>query len=103
MLLKCSKQETETILIARFGMLECGFNFKGTQSETCATCNDIDNENHRLNHCERFRAFNLFNSRDEVNFKKIYTSNIEDIRSMLGKLSKVWNTFKGVGSMIEQS
>ena len=31
---KCSKQETKSIIIARFGVLECGWNFKGTMSET---------------------------------------------------------------------
>ena len=37
-ILSCNKQETKTMLIARFGMLECGKNFKGSLREVCSTC-----------------------------------------------------------------
>ena len=37
-LLKCNRTETKAIMIARFRMLECGKNFKGTQSAICSVC-----------------------------------------------------------------
>jgi hypothetical protein len=42
-ILKSSKQESRTILIARYGMLECGRNFKNSIKEFC----ECDDENHR--------------------------------------------------------
>ena len=44
--LKCTKHEAKALLIARFGMLECGKNFKGTMRETCDVCKVNDDENH---------------------------------------------------------
>ena len=38
-LLKCTKQEAKTMMIARFGLLDSGKNFKGSRSEMCDTCN----------------------------------------------------------------
>ena len=46
---KLSKQDTKTLMIARYGMLKCGKNFKGTISKMCSTCNCPDDEEHRLN------------------------------------------------------
>ena len=43
-----TKQETKTILMARFGMLVCGANYEGTESLQCTTCNLLDNEDHRF-------------------------------------------------------
>ena len=48
-ILNLSKHETKTLVIARFGMLECGHNFKGTLKETCDQCHCLDDETHRLN------------------------------------------------------
>ena len=46
-----SKQRAKTIILSRYGMLECGTNFKGTMSQTCHTYKNTDNEHHRLNEC----------------------------------------------------
>ena len=54
-IIQCTKHETKTIIIARFGMLECGRNYKGSMSEICNECNDLDDENHRLNFCAKFK------------------------------------------------
>ena len=45
-LLKCSRQDTKAIIIARYGMLECGKNYKGTLPESCVSCNTTDDKNH---------------------------------------------------------
>ena len=52
-ILRTSKQETRTIMIARYGLLECGRNYKGTINEICDQCCTKDDENHRLNHCPK--------------------------------------------------
>ena len=58
-IIQFSKYDTKTLVIARFGMLDCGVNYKGTKSELCSQCNIIDNEDHRLNNCIKYR-FSLF-------------------------------------------
>ena len=45
-ILQFSKYDTKTLVIARFGMLDCGMNFKGNRSETCNQCNVVDNDDH---------------------------------------------------------
>ena len=42
-----TKKECRTLIIARYGMLKCGKNFKGTLNEKCLTCDTIDYEEHR--------------------------------------------------------
>ena len=41
-LLNATKQETKTIMIARYGMLECGKDFKGSLKKICEQCNKSD-------------------------------------------------------------
>ena len=38
-LLHFSKYETKTIIIGRYGMLECGMNYKGSMQEVCDQTN----------------------------------------------------------------
>ena len=45
-ILHMSKKETKIIIIVRYGMLECGRNYKGTIQQICKTCNVIDDEEH---------------------------------------------------------
>ena len=95
----CTKQETKTILIARFGMLECGKNFKGSLKEVCRYCNELDDENHRLNYCVKFQDTNLYDCDDKVNFYDIYSSDIQVIKNVISYIEKVWNVKTAHGSI----
>ena len=53
-ILQLTKQETKTLIIAHFRMLECGRNFKGTMKENCDTCGCVGNEEHRFNNFMRY-------------------------------------------------
>ena len=75
-LLQCSKQETKKIMIARYRMLECGQNLKGSMKETCTACGEIDNEDHRLNYCKKYKDVNLY----------------DDIEVLRGLIPKIENT-----------
>ena len=44
-ILNMTKNELKTVMIARFGMLQCGKNHQGTIEKLCDTCNCIDDEN----------------------------------------------------------
>ena len=57
------------------GMLECGKNMKGTISEKCQSCDSLDDENHRLNYCPKWR-----NSRyGDVDVNDIYSSDSQKL------------------------
>ena len=96
-----TKQETKTIIISRFGMLECGTNFKNSSSTVCPVCKTSDNENHRLNHCVRFKTTNYFDHVEKVNFDDIYSTDVNVLKNIIAKIDKVWNTRNAHGSMIQ--
>ena len=96
-----SKQETKAIMIARFGMLECGKNFKGTLSEMCSVCcSVIDDEEHRLNVCPKYNQLNYCNNADPVKFDTIFSDNIDDIKLIISRIATIWNIKTGHGSMV---
>ena len=94
-----SKRETKTIIIARYGMLECGRNYKGTQSEICNECNIIDDENHRLNHCTKYRNINLSDCVTKADFRGVFSNDRSVLSEIIGKISKVWNLGNANGTM----
>ena len=98
-----SKQETKTLLIARFGMLECGKNYKGTMSEICSHCCCLDDEEHRLNVCPTYNHSNYSDSPDRIKFDRIYSDNIDDLKLIITRLTNVWNVKTGHGSMVAPS
>ena len=79
-LLRCNRQETKSILIARFGMLECGRNFKGTQNAICNKCNVSDDESHRLNDCIKYKSTNFCNNTNKSNFHHIFSNDVQVLR-----------------------
>ena len=96
-----TKQETKTLIIARYKMLECGVNFKSSRSITCLSCKKTDDEDHRLNHCVRYRAFNYHDHVEKVNFADVYSDDINVLKKMIEKIEKVWNTRNAHGTMIQ--
>ena len=82
-------------------MLECGKNFKGTLPEICPACNVIDDEQHRLNNCTRFRTINLCDCTEKLDFNDIYQSDLTVVKKMIDTIEKVWNMKSGHGSMVQ--
>ena len=98
-LLNRTKHDAKTIIIARYGMLECGTNFKGTMRESCSICNVLDDESHRLNFCKKYRTINFYECDEKVDFNEIYSTDQLILRKLLPKIEKVWNTRNANGSM----
>ena len=96
---KTTKHEAKTIIIARYGMLQCGKNYQGTMNKTCDKCNCIDDENHRLNYCVKWKDRNYHNETGKVDFKLIYSNEIAVLRSILPSIEKLWNTRNANGTM----
>ena len=97
-----SKKECRTLIIARYGMLECGKNFRGTMNERCITCDTIDNEEHRLNHCIKFRTINYLDDDQKVPFQSVFSDNVEEVKATLSRILKVRNVTNGRGGMNDQ-
>ena len=99
-LIKCTKLETKTILLGRFGMLECGTNFKGSNNTICDFCDVYDNEKHRLNYCRKFRTTNYCESDTKIDFDLVFSTDIDTLRKIIPQISQVWNTRNAYGTMI---
>ena len=98
-ILYLTKNETKSLIIARYGMLECGKNFKGTMKPVCDTCEVVDNEYHRLNDCPKWSSTNLYNETEKIDFNMVYSSEVETIRSIITNVKHVWNTKCANGTM----
>ena len=98
-ILKTSKHETKTIIISRYGMLQCGKNYKGTMTDKCDKCNCIDDENHRLNYCIKWKDLNLYHETEKVDFNLVYSDKIEEIRYVIERVERIWNTRNSHGTM----
>ena len=94
-----TKLQTKTLIVARFGMLECGKNFGGTIAGTCSNCNIYDDEDHRLNHCMKFKDMNYFNQVDKIVFNDVHSESADTLNEIIEKLQKVWNTKNAAGTM----
>ena len=94
-----TKQETKTITTTRYGMLECGKNYRGSLKELCNECNIYDDENHRLNHCSKWKDTNLYNNDEKVDINLMYSNDINVLRQIISKIEGVWNIKTAHGTM----
>ena len=96
-----TKQETKTLIIARYKMLECGVNFRNSKSIICSTCKKTGNEDHILNHCIRYRDINCCDNEEKVNFSDVYSADIDVLKKTIDKIEKVWNTRNAHGTILQ--
>ena len=98
-IMRFSKNKTKAIICARYGMLDCGNNFKGTQHEICNLCNVLDDEDHRLNLCTKYGNINYCESACKIDFQKIYSNDHAVLINILGAIMKVWNLRNANGTI----
>ena len=98
-MLKMTKLEAKTVMIARYGMLECGKNYKGTMSQNCIICNCIDDENHRLNDCPKWKDRNQHDSGNKIDFSQIFSNDIGTLHELIPHIQNVWNVKNAHGTM----
>ena len=102
-LLKLTRSEMKCIIMARYGMLMCGKNFKtkfGT--DQCKTCSVLDDENHRLNSCIRWRKSNWHDVDNNVDFNLVYSNDIEILKTISKHILKVWSLKYGSNDMLNR-
>ena len=98
-LMSLNKKETKTLLIARYGMLECGKNFQGTRELNCIECNAVDNESHRLNFYIKYCDINFRDCNSKVTFEDVYSNDPNILKNLVQKISTVWNVQNANGTM----
>ena len=94
-----NKLIARTFIMGRFGMLQCGRNFKGSNNVTCNECGVVDDEEHRLNHCIKYRSLNYYDHEQKVPFKNIFSTDVDILRDIIPRIQKVWDTNCAPGKM----
>ena len=90
------RQRAKTIILARYNMLECGANFKGTIPEICRHCNVIDDEMHRLNVCT---VWNQNNNGVICNFENVFSTDGLILDDLLNQVETLWECKYANGKM----
>ena len=98
-IIRTTKRQTRTIIMARYGLLECGKNFKGTHPEICDQCACLDDEDHRINYCIKWRSLNMYDSLDKIMYDDVYSDDVSRINKVTYCIEKVWNTNTAQGTM----
>ena len=98
-LIRQNKQRTRTIILARYGMLECGANFKGTIPEMCRSCNIKDDENHRMNDCCAWQERNKFLNPIKCDFNDIYSDSCDRLKNICDEIENIWELKYSKGRM----
>ena len=95
-ILKRNKLQARVQLMALFGMLDCANNFKcGNGGKDCRDCDVLDDENHRINDCSKFREFNLYHSPIKYDFKGIFSNDEDTVLRTIEVIMHVWNLENG--------
>ena len=78
--------------MGRFGMLHCPANFnKGFGGKNCRTCNVVDNESHRINHCPEWSSINLLNKPECLDYQLIHSEKEEESMKVVGHIIAMWD------------
>ena len=86
------RHSVRTIIMARYGMLDCANNYKGKYgTKICTTCNVIDNESHRINDCRKWKDINLFGKDLVINFDAVYSEDLNTLKQISNLLQSIWN------------
>ena len=98
-IMRGTKNEAKMLIIARFHMLECGRNFKGSMHEKCRTCDVTDDENHRINYCAKFSQVNNCNKQEKADYNDIFSHDALTIRNIASVIDRIWNVKTAHGTM----
>ena len=85
-----NRNQARIVLIARYGMLDCANNYSHKYgSKLCKTCNNIDDESHRINGCKGGKQETTW-----IDFKCIYKDDTETLNNMVKLIAKKWGLKK---------
>ena len=83
-------------IIGMCGMLECARNFKyGYGGPDCKLCRVVDDEDHRINMCPKYKARNLYSSQLKYDFGSIHSNDVETVDRTIEVVMHLWNLKNG--------
>ena len=86
--------------MSMFGMLDCTKNFRMSHGGiNCNFFKVMDDENHRINHCPKYKKRNLHNSSITFDFSLINWDENEIIEQVLEVVDELWDLGKGKNTM----
>ena len=95
-LLGRNKLHARVQMMSMFSMLDCSRNFKaGNASPDCCVCKVVDDENHRINECSRFKDYNLYLSPIKYDFHGIFSDDEDTVIRTIEVVMHVWNLENG--------
>ena len=84
--------QARALIMGMFGMLQCAKNFKsGNGGGECRVCRVLDDENHRINYCYKFKDFNLYLSPIKYDFNCIFSNDEDMVSRTIEVILEVWN------------
>lgn len=101
LLLNMTRCKAKALVMARYGMLDCGCNFENKYGgKMCDECNVIDDEGHRVNYCPRWSHVNLSSSVTKIDFSLVYSSERDDLESVADVILSIWDLGNGRNGII---
>ena len=79
------KQRARTIFLSQNHMLECGKNMKSTIDANCNECQEIDDENHRLNRCKKWNTEISY-----AEFDDIFSNDGDKVERIITDIENKW-------------
>ena len=72
---------------------------KGYGRKDCEKCGVVDDENHRINHCETWGSMNLSNSCEKVDYQMLYSEDRGESMVVIDKILSLWDLGNGRNRM----
>lgn len=91
-----SALETRAVIMGRYGMLCCGANFAmGYGSKECAECLELDDIDHRINRCPKYKETNLSEYEEKMEMMLLYSDEIEKAGPVITRILSMWDLEHG--------
>ena len=88
--LRLNRGKARIILMARYKMLDCATNYSHSYlSKHCAACQNLDDENHRLNGCGK-----VVGSNGWTDFNEVYSEEMSILTKMAIEIANKWGIYQ---------
>ena len=90
----------KVLIMSRYGMLDCANNYAIKYGgKLCKSCNETDDENHRINFCKKWEKLNFCRNQRKVNFQNIYSHDENDCLEIVKVVASLWDLESGKNEM----
>ena len=91
---------TRAVIMGHYGMLNCKANFSsGSRNKACNMCSVLDDENHRINDCIKYKETNFYELGEKIDFSQIYSNNLANVIKVVEVILKLWDLGYGKNMM----